>query len=107
VEAARDESFGTGDQCLQIELVPLSEPAEDLITGSLPSVGAANVRVRSGTSPAFQLRFTSKRLQAFDAAPYAEAAIRLRLYDDRAKVPDAESPDLGRFAPLMTELFCR
>ena len=59
VEAARDESFGTGDQCLQIELVPLSEPAEDLITGSLPSVGAANVRVRSGTSPAFELRFTS------------------------------------------------
>jgi predicted HD phosphohydrolase len=46
-------------------------------------------------------------LACLDAEPRANDAIRLRLYDDQAKVPDAETPDLGHFASLMTELFCR
>jgi gamma-butyrobetaine dioxygenase len=46
-------------------------------------------------------------LASFDAETYANDAILLRRYDDQAKVPDAETPDLAHFAPLISELLVR
>jgi predicted HD phosphohydrolase len=43
-------------------------------------------------------------LASFDAETHAEDAIRLRRYDDEAKVPGAETPDLAHFIPLISEL---
>jgi len=36
----------------------------------------------------------------FDAEPWAESALALRDYDDRAKVPGAATPDLAHFAAV-------
>jgi gamma-butyrobetaine dioxygenase len=46
-------------------------------------------------------------LASFDAETHAQDAILLRGYDDQAKVPNAETPDLAHFAPLISELCCR
>lgn len=40
----------------------------------------------------------------FEADPYATDALRLRRYDDLAKVPGASTPDLDSFAPLLASL---
>jgi len=42
--------------------------------------------------------------EAFAAHPHADDAIRLRRYDDRAKVPGARVPDLDHYVPLVTGL---
>ena len=42
--------------------------------------------------------FTETQLEAFMAQPYAEEAVRLRRYDDFAKVPQKQTPDLAHFA---------
>jgi phosphonate degradation associated HDIG domain protein len=42
--------------------------------------------------------FTESQLAAFMAQPYAEEAVRLRRYDDFAKVPQKQTPDLAYFA---------
>jgi predicted HD phosphohydrolase len=41
--------------------------------------------------------YTSEELAGFLAQPYAEEAVRLRRYDDLAKVPKASTPDLAHF----------
>jgi gamma-butyrobetaine dioxygenase len=46
-------------------------------------------------------------LASFNAEAHAQDAILLRRYDDRAKVPQAETPDLAHFVPLITEQCCR
>jgi predicted HD phosphohydrolase len=46
-------------------------------------------------------------LASFDAETHAQEAILLRRYDDQAKVPEAETPDLAHFAPLISEQCCR
>jgi gamma-butyrobetaine dioxygenase len=46
-------------------------------------------------------------LASFEAETHAEDSIRLRRYDDQAKVPDAVTPDLAHFAPLISELLAR
>ncbi len=38
-------------------------------------------------------------VEAFRAKPYAEDAVRLRRWDERAKTPAAETPDLDHFRP--------
>ncbi|HEX3947533.1 MAG TPA: HD domain-containing protein [Acidimicrobiales bacterium] len=45
--------------------------------------------------------------EAFADEPYAGAAVRLRLYDDQAKVPGAATPELEHYAPLVVGLLCR
>jgi len=45
--------------------------------------------------------------EAFAAEPYAGDAIRLRLYDDRAKIPGADVFDLDHYAPLVASLRLR
>ncbi len=42
--------------------------------------------------------FTETQLEAFMAQPYAEEAVRLRRYDDLAKVAQKQTPDLAYFA---------
>jgi predicted HD phosphohydrolase len=41
---------------------------------------------------------------AFEREPFAEDALRLRSFDDAAKVPDAPTPDLDHFLPLLIRL---
>jgi len=48
--------------------------------------------------------FTPAQAARFIAAPYAQDAVRLRLYDDAAKVPDAETPPLDRYRELLSRL---
>jgi gamma-butyrobetaine dioxygenase len=48
--------------------------------------------------------FTPDQAERFIAAPYAQDAVRLRLYDDAAKVPDAEPPTLESYHALLTRL---
>jgi gamma-butyrobetaine dioxygenase len=48
--------------------------------------------------------FTPGQAERFIAAPYAQDAVRLRLYDDAAKVPDAEPPPLASYRQLLNRL---
>jgi [1-hydroxy-2-(trimethylamino)ethyl]phosphonate dioxygenase len=42
--------------------------------------------------------------EAFAADPFAADALRLRSYDDRAKVPGVKTPDLEHYVPLVAAL---
>jgi len=44
--------------------------------------------------------FPAEEAEAFIRAPHAEAAVRLRRWDDRAKVPGLATPPLEAFLPL-------
>jgi gamma-butyrobetaine dioxygenase len=44
--------------------------------------------------------------EAFAAEAFAADAVRLRVYDDRAKVPGADPPDLDYYAPLVAASLC-
>jgi gamma-butyrobetaine dioxygenase len=48
--------------------------------------------------------FTPAQAERFIAAPYAQDAVRLRLYDDAAKVPDAKTPPLDSYRELLERL---
>jgi gamma-butyrobetaine dioxygenase len=48
--------------------------------------------------------FTPDQAERFMAAPYAQDAVRLRLYDDAAKVPDARTPSLETYRDLLDRL---
>jgi gamma-butyrobetaine dioxygenase len=48
--------------------------------------------------------FTPADAQRFIAAPYARDAVRLRNYDDAAKVPEAETPPLDSYRELLDRL---
>jgi gamma-butyrobetaine dioxygenase len=45
--------------------------------------------------------FDAEAAAAFIAQPYAEQAVRLRRWDDGAKDPEAKTPDLAHFRPLV------
>ena len=45
--------------------------------------------------------FDEREAAAFAASPHAEDAVRLRRYDDAAKVAGAETPDLEHFRPVL------
>ena len=45
--------------------------------------------------------FSEAAADAFIQQPYAEDAVALRRWDDLAKVPDLDTPDLDHFIPLM------
>jgi gamma-butyrobetaine dioxygenase len=42
--------------------------------------------------------------RAFEARPYARDAVRLRRYDDAAKVVGALTPDLDHYRPILEAL---
>ncbi len=48
--------------------------------------------------------FTEEEAAAFIAQPFAEAAVRLRRWDEAAKVPGARTPDLESFRSLLNDL---
>jgi phosphonate degradation associated HDIG domain protein len=50
--------------------------------------------------------FQHDELTAFLAQPFADEAVRLRRYDDLAKVPHKETPSLGYFAAKLAALVC-
>jgi phosphonate degradation associated HDIG domain protein len=45
--------------------------------------------------------FTAEEAAAFLAQPFAAEGVQLRRWDDRAKLPDAETPPFAHFAPLI------
>jgi phosphonate degradation associated HDIG domain protein len=45
--------------------------------------------------------FGPAEVAAFDASPYAEAAVRLRRYDDAGKAPGLETPGLEHYRPVL------
>ncbi len=48
--------------------------------------------------------FTEGEAAAFIGQPFAEAAVRLRRWDEAAKVPGAQTPDLESFRTLLDDL---
>lgn len=50
--------------------------------------------------------FDPQEQAQFIAQPFAEEALRLRRYDDLAKVPDKVSPDLGHFVSVLHQVRC-
>jgi gamma-butyrobetaine dioxygenase len=48
--------------------------------------------------------FTPAQAERFIAAPYAQDAVRLRTYDDAAKVPNAQAPPLDSYRELLDRL---
>jgi gamma-butyrobetaine dioxygenase len=48
--------------------------------------------------------FTLSQAERFMDAPYAKDAVRLRLYDDAAKVPHAQTPPLDSYRELLGRL---
>lgn len=51
--------------------------------------------------------FTDAEAHAFIAQLHAESAVRLRLWDDLAKVPDAPTPPLDHYLALAERVACR
>ncbi len=45
--------------------------------------------------------FNSQEAEAFIAQPFAESAVRLRRYDDLAKIPNAVTPPLSHFREIV------
>ena len=46
--------------------------------------------------------YTPDEVAGFEASPHAEAAVRLRRYDDAGKVPGLPTPELEHYRPLLT-----
>ena len=68
---------------------------------SMLSSASLRTLVRQGDTLDDQVR------SSFEAEPYAADAIRLRRYDDQAKVLGAETADLAQYAPLISQLLHR
>jgi phosphonate degradation associated HDIG domain protein len=47
--------------------------------------------------------FGAREAERFIGQPYAADAVKVRLWDDAAKVPGAPTPDLAHFEPLLRE----
>jgi phosphonate degradation associated HDIG domain protein len=48
--------------------------------------------------------FDEQQVAAFEALPYYAEAVRLRRYDDLAKVPGHKTPDLAHFEKMMSQV---
>jgi phosphonate degradation associated HDIG domain protein len=48
--------------------------------------------------------FDEKQVEAFKALPFSAEAVRLRRYDDLAKVPGHPTPDLTHFEKLLSQV---
>jgi gamma-butyrobetaine dioxygenase len=47
---------------------------------------------------------TGAEAREFEALPYAADAVAVRRWDDRAKDPEAATPDFAHFRPLLERL---
>ena len=45
-----------------------------------------------------------QEIEEFQSRPFSEEAVRLRRYDDRAKLPEANTPGLEEFKPILLHL---
>lgn len=72
--------------------------AEPAYGAQLSAASQASLRDQGGP-------FTPTQAQAFLAQPYAWDAVRLRRWDDQAKVPHRATPPLAAFWPLVTQLW--
>jgi predicted HD phosphohydrolase len=48
--------------------------------------------------------FQGPEIARFEALPFAEDAVRLRRWDDLAKTPGRETPQLGYYLALLDEV---
>jgi len=69
---------------------------------------AVRPEYRAQLSPASELSLelqggpcSAEEVVVFEASPFADAAVRLRLYDDVGKVEGAETPPLEHFRPYL------
>ncbi|MBD0337588.1 MAG: HD domain-containing protein [Cyanobacteria bacterium Co-bin13] len=69
---------------------------------------AVNPIYWEGLSPASKLSlelqggvYSPEEAAAFIRQPYAKEAVQLRIWDDRAKVPNLKTPDLSHFEPIL------
>lgn len=69
--------------------------AEPSYWGTLSLASKHSLELQGGS-------FTQGELDTFMTLPFAEEAVRLRRYDDLAKVPNKETPTLGYFAKKLT-----
>ncbi|MBD2677181.1 MULTISPECIES: phosphonate degradation HD-domain oxygenase [Nostoc] len=46
-------------------------------------------------------KFSPEAAETFISQPYAEDAVKLRIYDDQAKVANLQTPDLNHFIPSL------
>ncbi|MBC3917042.1 HD domain-containing protein [Undibacterium sp. CY18W] len=109
-----DETFPHGEMAAQLlsELfhTDVTEPIR-LHVEAKRYLCAADPLYWSGLSPASQRSliwqggpYSVAQATEFMNMPYAEDAVRLRLWDDAAKVIDAVTPDLDHFIALMEEI---
>ena len=64
-------------------------------------------RLSEGSKRSLELQggpYSAREAAVFIAEPFAEAALRLRRWDEAAKVPEAETPSLESFRPLLEAL---
>ncbi len=48
--------------------------------------------------------FSAEQVEAFDQQPYAQEAVRLRRYDDLAKIPFKVTPGIERYAQVLASV---
>lgn len=65
--------------------------------GRLSDASVQSLRLQGGALPPADVAH-------FTQLPYSDAAVRLRQWDDRAKVPNAPTPDLNHWRPAMRRL---
>jgi phosphonate degradation associated HDIG domain protein len=49
--------------------------------------------------------YTAGEVAEFEASPHADAAVRVRRYDDAGKVPGLRTPDLEHYRPILASAF--
>lgn len=87
-----------------VEPVRLHVDAKRYLCGARPAYRAA-LSAASIRSLALQGGpFAGAELESYLARPGAEAALRLRAWDDQAKLVDAPTPPLDHYAPLLRAL---
>ncbi len=85
-----------------LEPIRLHVDAKRYLCATEPSYWAA---LSEGSQRSLELQggpFSEAELQSFIAQPFAEEAVRLRRYDDLAKVPGKGTPDFKYFAEKLS-----
>jgi len=85
-----------------LEPIRLHVDAKRYLCATEPSYWAA---LSEGSQRSLELQggpFSEAELQSFIAQPFAEEAVRLRRYDDLAKVPGKATPDFKYFAEKLS-----
>lgn len=101
-----------GDAWLSKNVGPaVTEPLK-LHVGAKRYLCAVEVEYSDGLSPASvkSLRlqggpFSEEELRAFEQHPHYRDALRLRRWDDRAKIPGLTVPDLEHYRPVLKRVF--